>query len=482
MLASMSQRAYIYCRISSDRDADEAGITRQENDGRALCASRSIEVAQVFTDNDISATHGTTRPGYKDMLSGIKSGDADTIVIYHLSRLWRNRGERATGIELLKTHHVTILAAKGPDLDLSTAYGRAMAGLLGEFDTMESEVKSERIKTTLAAKADQGRPHGGTPRPFGYEEDRVTVRPDEAAVVREAAERVLSGEPTATVARDLNARGVRTARGTLWSYTKLKRVLVSARIAGLREHQPGSSASRRKRAAIGEIKGPARWAAIISEAQSKRLRMLLTDPARRVSTAPNGRYMLSGLVRCSRCGYRMVGRPRGDGAGRYVCDGATGKLSCGKTFILASHLEDYVLPMVIEALDTQGYRRELSRLGGAESEDLVLAAIRDTEQELEELAADYGQGRISRREWMAARGPLESRLNRHSSVLSRSDAARALAALPEDREGLERFFATAPPPRRKAALAAAIASITIHPAVKGRNFFDPGRVAIEWRA
>ena len=28
------------------------------------------------------------------------------------------------------------MATKGPCLDMSTAYGRAMAGLLGEFDTM----------------------------------------------------------------------------------------------------------------------------------------------------------------------------------------------------------------------------------------------------------------------------------------------------------------------------------------------------------
>lgn len=63
---------------------------------------------------------------------------ARIIVTYQLSRLWRNRRERAEGMDILKSHRVKVVTVKGPELDLSTAYGRAMVGLLGEFDTMAS--------------------------------------------------------------------------------------------------------------------------------------------------------------------------------------------------------------------------------------------------------------------------------------------------------------------------------------------------------
>jgi len=63
---------------------------------------------------------------------------SDTIIVFQTSRLWRNRRERAEGIEILRRAGVSVAAVKGPSLDLSSAYGRGMAGLLGEFDTMET--------------------------------------------------------------------------------------------------------------------------------------------------------------------------------------------------------------------------------------------------------------------------------------------------------------------------------------------------------
>ena len=98
------------------------------------------------SDNDISATKGARRPGYAALLEDVRTARVDRVVVFHTSRLWRNRRERAEGIELFAKHRVSIVAAKGPSFDLSTGYGRGLAGLLGEFDTMESEVKGERVQ------------------------------------------------------------------------------------------------------------------------------------------------------------------------------------------------------------------------------------------------------------------------------------------------------------------------------------------------
>ena len=39
------------------------------------------------------------------------------------------------------------------DLDLSTAYGRGMAGMLGEVDTMEVEIKGERTEAAQRSRS-----------------------------------------------------------------------------------------------------------------------------------------------------------------------------------------------------------------------------------------------------------------------------------------------------------------------------------------
>ncbi len=59
---------------------------------------------------------------------------------------------------------------------------------------------------------------------------------DERALVREAAERVLAGHGLMTIAKDWNRRGVPSASEQPWTAKTLRKVLLSARIAGLRDH------------------------------------------------------------------------------------------------------------------------------------------------------------------------------------------------------------------------------------------------------
>jgi site-specific DNA recombinase len=74
----------------------------------------------------------------------------------------------------------------------------------------------------------------------------------------------------------------------------IRRVLISPRIAGLREHN-------------GEVVGKAVWPAIIDEATHDRLVGLLKDPSRRPLSYGRPRvHPLAGLVYCGSCGGRLV--------------------------------------------------------------------------------------------------------------------------------------------------------------------------------
>ncbi len=69
-----------------------------------------------------------------------------------------------------------------------------MARIQGAFARKESDDRSRRIKRKAEESAAVGRVHAGGSRPYGYEDDRVTIRPSEAIVVQECASRVLAGE------------------------------------------------------------------------------------------------------------------------------------------------------------------------------------------------------------------------------------------------------------------------------------------------
>ncbi|MCA1701972.1 MAG: recombinase family protein [Actinobacteria bacterium] len=50
----MPSKSAIYVRISSDPRGLRAGIERQEEDCRALAASKGWGISEVYVDNDVS--------------------------------------------------------------------------------------------------------------------------------------------------------------------------------------------------------------------------------------------------------------------------------------------------------------------------------------------------------------------------------------------------------------------------------------------
>ncbi|MFD7709597.1 recombinase family protein [Streptomyces sp. NPDC059786] len=77
-------------------------------------------------------------------MAAVQRGEVGVIIVYMLVQFWRNRRDRAEGIEILRRREVSVLCVKGPESDVTTAAGRLLAGILGEVDTFEVEQMSER--------------------------------------------------------------------------------------------------------------------------------------------------------------------------------------------------------------------------------------------------------------------------------------------------------------------------------------------------
>lgn len=137
------------------------------------------------------------------------------------------------------------MAAKGPSLDLSTAYGRGLAGLLGEFDTMESEVKSERVQRAAKQRADEGRRNGALPFGWRVEDGQDVTDEAEAVIVNEIVDRLLAGESQKAIVADLNARSVPSPQGKVWRPSSVRKVALRDSNAARRVHHGRSSARRR---------------------------------------------------------------------------------------------------------------------------------------------------------------------------------------------------------------------------------------------
>ena len=292
------------CRISSDQDGTALGVKRQLEDCRKFATTNGWTVAEEYTDNDISAFSGKRRPRYEDMLNDLRDGLRDGVIVYHQDRLTRRPIELEQFVEVIEAagiEHVQFVA--GGPVDTLNGDGLTMARVMSAIAAEESRSKSRRIKRKLDEVAASGSPHGGSRRPYGFDDDRITHRRDEADVIRTLTARFLAGESLRSLAVWMDDQGITTVYGKPWR-TTIRDMLISPRVAGLRQHR-------------GEVIGPAVWEPIITPADRTRMLAMLEQKRTTGRRVPRS-YLLSGMLRCGRCGHTLFSSRRKNSR-RYVC-------------------------------------------------------------------------------------------------------------------------------------------------------------------
>jgi site-specific DNA recombinase len=465
----LPQAAAIYARISSDPDATRAGVERQLKDCHEWAGRRGWVVVDEYIDNDTSAYSGKRRPEYERMLEDLVDGRRDGVVVYHLDRLHRRPRELEDFVDACDRAGVRALACVTGEVDLATHDGRFHARILGAVARKESDDKSRRLTRKHREIAEAGRFSGGGTRAYGYADDRVTLVPHEAEVIKEMADRFLAGDSLRSIATDLNERGIRSATGREWSTHTVRQLIHGSRISGQREHH-------------GEIQGKAVWPAIIRPAQTARIRARLDDPDRRTNRVSR-RYLLAGVLRCAACGTPLVARPREDGQRRYVCARAPGRPGCGRTFILAEEVEAFIAEGVLHRLSSRRLAAAVSsRTHSDPAAAKLLSALERDQEQLDELATAYGRKEVSFREWQAARAPIQERIKTANATLSRQQGTTALRGVVDHPDGPRVGYERLPLARQQAVVKAVLDHADVGPAVRGRNRFDPSRVLPAWRA
>lgn len=466
-------RAGSYGRISKARgNADDpettAGVRRQHEDNCALAASKTPAwpIVKEYTDNDITASGKAKRPAFEDLLHDLDTGVINRLVVWHLDRLLRIRGDLDRLAKVCKRRKVEIITVRAGDIDLKTATGRLIVGVLTEIGEYELGHGAERLVAKHEQLAREGKPNGG-PRPFGFEPDRVTIRESEAVLIREAAKRVLEGESLRSIAEDWQRRGVPTTgrgdKASRWSHGRIRQILLQARIAGQREAFTPDEKGRKPR--MGTIVSPAIWDAIVEVETSTRLRELLADPKRRSNPGvTHSQQLLTGLLYCGACGHRMWSA----GQGLMRCEGSP-EPGCGKITIRTPRLEERVVGAVLERLDSGGLE-EILREG---DDSAMLAELSEVQRQEEVLATRWADRELSDAVWRVANGRLSRRRVSLTDQIERARRTRGLAALPNP---LTPAWATMTVPQRRTTIALVISKIDIRPAAEGGD-----RVQVAWK-
>ncbi|AMU64654.1 integrase/recombinase [Mycobacteroides abscessus 5S-0422] len=463
--------AAIYARISADAEGTGLGVTRQLEDCRKLATDRGWPVGDEYVDNDVSAYSGKPRREYARMLEDLKSGTRDAVIVYNLDRLHRRPVELEDFVILCESVGVRDVATVTADIDLGNDDGLFMARIFAAFAAKESGRKSARIRRKMLQNAEQGLPHGPA-RPFGYENDKITLRPDEARIVREMVDRYLAGASIRSLTIWLNDTGVAPATSKSWQTTTVRHILASGRIAGLREHH-------------GQVVGRGAWPAIITPAERDRILARIATRSLTKTRAPRT-YLLSGMLRCGRCGNRLFSQARHNNptnrVRRYVCLKGPDHGGCGRLTVVALPVEELLTDAVLTRLDSPQLAEALAGKSRVDADVATLAAQLEADQtRLDELAGLYAQGAVSAREWIAARDPITDRITRARRDIATATDTSAVVDLAGRGDLLRSQWDDLDIGRQQAIIKSVLDHAVIAPGTPGTRKLDINRVQPHWR-
>ena len=457
----------VYARISADHDGTALGVTRQLDDCHQLAARLGWTVAEDYVDNDLSAYSGKRRPRFTQMLEDITDGLRDGVIVYHVDRLTRRpiELEQFLGtVTAAKVQHIRFVT--GIDGNIADGDSLLMLRIVNAVGANESDTKSRRVRRKLDEVAASGKPHGGSRRPYGFEDDRISHRPEEAAIIRTLADRFIAGESLRSLCVWLGEHDIRTVFGKPWRTTTLRDVLTSGRIAGLRRHR-------------NAIIGPGNWEPIITATQRERILALLEQRRTTGQRSPRS-YLLTGLLRCGKCASTLYASRR-EHSRRYVCVAGPDHHGCGRLTIVAEPVEQLLADAVLYRLDTPELAAALAGINSADQHTAALSdALASDRQQMDDLAAMWANHEITRPEWIAARQPIEGRIKDTERRLARLTRTSTLSDLVGNGIALRDQWASLNLTRQHAIVKAVLDFATIASA-NGRNTFDPDRVHPSWK-
>jgi len=285
--------AVIYARYSSSSQRD-ASIDQQVAACRKYAEQMEYKVIGVYADHAMTGTNDK-RPEFQRMLRDSSKRAFSFVIVYSLDRFSRDRYDSAVHKHELKLNGVRVISAMERITDDPT--GILMESILEGFAEYYSKELSQKIRRGTRDSAEKGRVLGKIP--FGYrrgEDGRFAIDPDNAPVVEEIYRRTAACEQAASIIRDINRRGIRTASGSEWTRTSLDTLLTNPRYYGLYKY------------ADVEIEGG--MPVVVS-------RELWEEVQKHIATKPNPRhgprrndkgvYLLTGKLFCGCCGAPMVG-------------------------------------------------------------------------------------------------------------------------------------------------------------------------------
>lgn len=352
------KRTAIYARYSSDNQRAES-IDEQIRACRYYAQQTGLyDIVAVYKDEALSGyKNAHKRDGFAQLMADAEAGKFEAVMVYELSRFSRNGSDTIVNTEKLARLGIEFVSVR-EKLD-QTPEGRMMMFVITGMNEYYSANLAIETMRGLKENAYQAKHTGGIP-PLGYDLDsngHYIINPEEAAAVRLIFDMYLEGNGYTAICDELNRRGYRTKRGTLFVRNSMYDLLRNEKYTGsfIYNHMAKAKNGKRNRHAYKSdsevIRVENAFPAIISKEEYRKVLKLMEQNKRKgARNAAVHDYLLSGKVYCGHCGKSMYGETRYRkeySYSYYSCNGHKSKI-CGKHSIRCDKLEAEVIRQLNE--------------------------------------------------------------------------------------------------------------------------------------
>lgn len=327
--------AIIYARYSSHNQRD-VSIEQQIEACRKHAAELGLTITDTYEDRAISG-RTDNRPAFQRMMRDAEDGKFQYVLAWKSNRMGRNMMQAMVNESRLMDCGVKVFYAE-EDFDDSAA-GRFALRSMMNVNQFYSDNLAEDVRRGLMDNASKCMANGR--QPLGYkrgEDGKVVVDEPAAAIVREIYTRIASGEMFMDIARDLNRRGIKTQSGSEWNKSSFKVLCRNERYRGIYIY-----GDTRIEGGIPPIVDDVLWYKVQEVLNVKKSKNRHHCPS-------DEDYLLTGKLRCGKCGGYMIGMSgrskTGDVHHYYACQNRRVGHTCDKKNIR----RDVIEPAVAQAI------------------------------------------------------------------------------------------------------------------------------------
>ncbi len=372
------KRCVVYARYSSDNQR-EVSAEEQVKSCKEFIERNGYICVGEYVDKELTGTNANRRQ-FRKMIDDSKKRLFDIVVVYKNDRFARDCYDKAFYKRKLLNNKVQINYVKEDILNSNSperVIYEAVSDGMAEYYSLN--LAREVMEKGHLPNAEKGLHNGGIP-PLGYNVvgQKLVVNREEAYIVKLIFDWYINkGYGYNRIAEELNARGFKNKVGSYFKGSSIRDMLINEKYTGTYVYNKRSSSDINGKRNNSKLKDESEiirienaFEAIISKEDFEKVKkMMQFRKGRNATNQAKEVYLLSGLVKCGKCGHNLHGNRKpsnrdGSYLITYKCNNRdkNGKKVCDNKEINKIYLERAIMQYIARMCEGKNFDKIMKEL------------------------------------------------------------------------------------------------------------------------